>query len=189
MYLNWKDDQEYVALIEDLLEMDEVKRLEDYVHHNITNRLAHSISVSYRSFRLAKLFKLDACATARAALLHDLFYYKSCDKGDVGGRGHNYEHPRIALENALKLCDLNDLEQDIILKHMCGATLDIPSYAESWIVSLMDKESSMSECFEFCTKVAEDFYWRSAELTYKALVSTGLVPVRVEAYISEYFKR
>ncbi|MGX7107378.1 HD domain-containing protein [Hutsoniella sourekii] len=142
---NWQQDTEYVALIEDLLSAAEVQSLEQFVHHKVTNRLAHSLSVSYRSYRWAKRLNLNTRAIARAGLLHDLFFYEGVNKHEVGGRGHNFEHPRIALQNALKLTELSDLEQDIILKHMCGATRDIPKYAESWIVTLMDKQSAISE--------------------------------------------
>ena len=71
----WKQDLEYVALIEDLLEFEEVKKLNDYTQHHFTTRLDHSISVSYISYCIAKKHGLDVRATARAGLLHDLFYY------------------------------------------------------------------------------------------------------------------
>lgn len=145
MTLAWQKDKEYLEIVADLMDNDKVQSLEKFVHHKVTNRLAHSISVSYRSYRWAKRFNLDAVATARAALLHDLFYYECCDKNGIGGRGHNYEHPRIALKNALEITDLSAKEQDIIIKHMCGATLDIPRYGESVIVTLMDKQTAIFE--------------------------------------------
>lgn len=141
----WQTDQEYLALVEDLLNSEMVQKLKMYTHHHVTNRLAHSLSVSYRSYRWAKRLNLNTRAIARAGLLHDLFFYDSDTKHEVGGKGHNYEHPRIALENAKILTELSDLECDIILKHMAGATRDVPKYAESWIVSLMDKHSCIAE--------------------------------------------
>ncbi|MBK0348737.1 HD domain-containing protein [Aerococcaceae bacterium zg-ZJ1578] len=145
MSKDWKQNQEYIDLIADLLETNEVQRLETFVHHKVTNRLAHSISVSYRSYLWAKRLNLDTRAVARAGLLHDLFFYEGANKHLIGGKGHNWEHPRIALKNALKLTELTDLEQDIIVKHMFGATLSPPKYPESLIVSLMDKQSAISE--------------------------------------------
>lgn len=145
MTLSWQNDSEYLAIVEDLLEEVDVKRLESFVHHKVTNRLAHSLSVSYRSYRWAKRFRLDTRAIARAGLLHDLFFYEGHDKHEVGGKGHNYEHPRIALNNALKITELSDKEQDIIVKHMFGATLAAPKYTESLIVSLIDKQCSIYE--------------------------------------------
>ncbi|MBD3949540.1 HD domain-containing protein [Tuanshanicoccus lijuaniae] len=156
----WREDQEYIDLIADLLETDEVQRLESFVHHKVTNRLAHSISVSYRSYLWAKRLNLDTRAVARAGLLHDLFFYEGVDKHLVGGKGHNWEHPRIALENALKLTELSDLEQDIIVKHMFGATIALPKYKESFIVSLMDKQSAISELWVGAANLTYRMYGR-----------------------------
>ena len=145
MALTWRENKDYMEIVADLMGSEEVQALEKFVHHKVTNRLAHSISVSYRSYKIAKFLGLDEVATARAALLHDLFYYESCDKHCVGGKGHNYEHPRIALENALKLTELSEKEQDIIVKHMFGATLALPLYGESYLVTWMDKHSAICE--------------------------------------------
>lgn len=169
MTLNWGKDQEYVSLISDLLLLDTLQKLEQYQHHYVTNRLAHSISVSYRSYRWAKRFKLNYESVARAALLHDLFFYESKDKGSVGGKGHNYEHPRIALRNAQEIMNLTDLEQDIILKHMFGATFDLPKYAESWIVTLMDKESAVCEIVSAVISFTSMFAVSKSKLIYQKL--------------------
>lgn len=154
MALNWQNDAEYMALIEDLISLEEVQCLKKYVHHLVTDRLSHSLSVSYRSYRWAKRFKLNTRAIARAGLLHDLFYYESADKNQVGGKGHNWEHPRIALKNALKITEISELEQDIIVKHMFGATREFPKYPESYIVTLMDKQAAIFELsagfYRFC---------------------------------------
>lgn len=173
MTLNWQADHEYLSFVEEIMNLEEVKRLEKFVHHRFTNRLAHSISVSYRSFRWARRLGLNKRSIARAALLHDLFFYESQEKSKIGGKGHNYEHPRIALANAIKLVDLSDLEQDIILKHMFGATLDLPHYAESWIVTLMDKEAAISELYHgyISLLVAE---WRQASETYRSLIKPAM---------------
>lgn len=145
MTVKWQQDQEFIDLVADLLHHDDVMKLESFVHHKVTNRLAHSLSVSYRSFCWARRLGLNKRAIARAGLLHDLFFYEYLDKKSVGGKGHYYEHPRIAVKNAEKITQLSDLERDIILKHMFGATLDIPKYPESWVVTLMDKQSAIYE--------------------------------------------
>ncbi|KRM76317.1 metal dependent phosphohydrolase [Limosilactobacillus coleohominis DSM 14060] len=89
---------------------------------------------------------LDYRSTARAGLLHDLFYYDwRTTKFDLGS--HAFIHPRVALRNAEKITDLNDKERDIILKHMFGATLAVPKYLESLIVSLVDDYEAEHEFF------------------------------------------
>ena len=140
----WKQDLDYVALIEDLLECEEVKKLNDYTQHHFTTRLDHSISVSYISYCIAKKHNLDARATARAGLLHDLFYYDwRTTKFDEGT--HAYVHPRMACENAKKLTELSELECDIIIKHMWLATVALPKYKESYIVTFVDKYCAVKE--------------------------------------------
>ncbi|SEK89238.1 uncharacterized protein SAMN04488700_2435 [Carnobacterium iners] len=142
--LKWKQDLEYVALIEDLLDREEVKKLKEYTQHHFTTRLEHSISVSYLSYRIAKRYGLDTRSTARAGLLHDLFYYDwRTTKFNEGT--HAYVHPRMACENAKKITELNELECDIIIKHMWLATVALPKYKESYIVTFVDKYCAVKE--------------------------------------------
>ena len=54
-------------------------------------------------------------------------------------------HPRIAVRNARKLVNLNKKEEDIILKHMWGATIAPPKYKESYIVTMVDKYWAVKE--------------------------------------------
>ncbi|MBM6754772.1 HD domain-containing protein [Lactobacillus alvi] len=142
----WRNDKEYVALVADLLRQPAVQKLADYTQHHHSDRLQHSIAVSYDSYRIAKRLHLDYVSTARAGLLHDLFYYDwRTTKFDLGT--HAFIHPRVALRNAEKLTRLNSKERDIILKHMFGATLAVPKYAESLIVSLVDDYEAEHEFF------------------------------------------
>lgn len=140
----WKQDKEYMSYVADLLETAEVQRLSEFVQHLHSNRLEHSISVSYNSYRIAKKMNGDARATARAGLLHDLFYYDWRTTKFDGG-SHAYMHPRIAVKNAEKITELSALERDIIIKHMWGATIAPPRYKESYIVTMVDKYCAVKE--------------------------------------------
>ncbi|QIL46446.1 HD domain-containing protein [Vagococcus coleopterorum] len=144
MKKDWKKDQEYVALVEDLLATDEVQSLAEFTQHHYSTRLDHSIAVSYRSYLLAKRLGGDVRSTARAGLLHDLFYYDWRTEEYTGGT-HAYVHPRVALENAEKLTELNKRERDIIVKHMWLATIAPPRYKESYIVTMVDKYCAINE--------------------------------------------
>ncbi|GAW98362.1 HD domain-containing protein [Secundilactobacillus mixtipabuli] len=141
---DWRQDTEYVALVGDLLAKPEVQKLANYTQHHHSNRLDHSISVSYDSYLIAKKHHLNVRATARAGLLHDLFYYDwRTTKFNLGS--HAFIHPRVALRNAEKLTELSPMEKDIILKHMWGATAALPKYRESVIVSLVDDKEAVVE--------------------------------------------
>ncbi len=144
---DWRQDSEYVALVADLLAKPEVQKLANYTQHHHSNRLDHSISVSYDSYLIAKKHHLNVRATARAGLLHDLFYYDwRTTKFNLGS--HAFIHPRVALRNAEKLTELSPMEKDIILKHMWGATAALPKYlAKALLLDLVDDKDAVVEFF------------------------------------------
>ncbi|WP_311876528.1 HD domain-containing protein [Vagococcus carniphilus] len=166
MTLDWKNDIEYLELVEDLIYTEDVQSLSAFKQHRYSNRLEHSINVSYRSFLLAKKWNGNLRATARAGLLHDLFHYDWRTEKQAEG-SHAYAHPRVALSNAKKLTEISELEEDIIVKHMFGATVAPPKYKESYIVTLVDKYCA-------CEEVVVPFYKRAK---FKASTYFGLANV------------
>lgn len=141
---DWQKDQQYMAVVADLLIKPEVRKLKSITQHINSNRLDHSIMVSYKSYLLGKKMHLDYKAMARAGLLHDLFYYDwRTTKFNEGS--HAYVHPRIALVNAKKITKLSKKEEDIIVKHMWGATIAPPKYIESAMVSFVDDQCAIVE--------------------------------------------
>lgn len=151
----WRNDQEYMSYVGDLLAKKEVQKLANYTQHHFSTRLQHVITVSYLSYRLAKRFNLNAKATARAGLLHDLFYYDwRVTKFDRGT--HAWIHPRIAVRNAEKITTLTPLEKDIIIHHMFGATLCPPKSKEGFIVTCVDKYSATAEYSEHLLQEVEN---------------------------------
>jgi len=143
---NWQHDQAYREIVDGLLAEPSVQQLSDYIQHHHTDRLTHSISVSYRSYRIARRLHLDATAVARAGILHDLFYYDWRETKFESGN-HAYIHPRIALRNAERLTPLSPMERDIILKHMWGVTSALPKYRESLLVDIVDDYVAVTEFF------------------------------------------
>ncbi len=132
--------------IADLLELEEVQSLKDYRHHIVTTRFQHSLNVSYYNYLLCCLLGLDARSAARAGLLHDLYFYdtKAFTKSKNTIR-HSQYHPMAALDNALKLLPMNEREQDMIIKHMWPVTAQMPKYAETYVLTLVDKYCAMIE--------------------------------------------
>ena len=73
-----------------------------------------------------------------------MFYYDwRTTKFDEGT--HAYVHPRMACENAKKITELSELECDIIIKHMWLATVALPKYKESYVVTFVDKYCAVKE--------------------------------------------
>lgn len=141
------DDMEYNAIVKDILENTEFMRLDDFFHHN-SSILEHAKVVSYISYRICKYFNLDYTSAARGGLLHDFFLYdwRNHDEPELHrDKYHGLEHPRIALENAMKHFNVNEVEKDIIIKHMWPLTLVPPRYQESYIVTFVDKYVSSKE--------------------------------------------
>ena len=107
------------------------------------------MQVAYFTYITCKKLKLDYISATRGAMLHDLFLYdwrKKYRNTDISGL-HAFIHPRIALKNACQLFDLNDIEKDVIVKHMWPVTLGFPKYRESYIVTIMDKYSACLETY------------------------------------------
>ena len=68
-------------------------------------------------------------------------------------------HPAIALNNALKYYDLNEIQKDIIVKHMFPVTKSFPSYKESWLVTLVDKTVSAYEMLKYKVPTYAGIYY------------------------------
>ncbi len=140
-------EKEYFDTVGDILGHGEFLKLKDYFHHN-SSIYHHVHDVAYLSYRISKFLKLDYRSAARGALLHDFFLYdwRNHDVPDLPrDKFHGLEHPKIAAANAKKHFSINDMEEDIILKHMWPLTMMPPKYKESFVVSFVDKYLSSKE--------------------------------------------
>lgn len=142
MNLNSIDD-EYLYIVNEILEEKEFDRLKDLVHHGL-NRYDHSLKVSYYSYKISKFLKLNYESSAKAGLLHD-FFITSNDQSAKDRMKSMFVHPKIAVENSNKYFKINKVEEDIIKSHMFPMSLFIPKYAESWVVNTVDKVVSIAE--------------------------------------------
>ena len=139
-----QSEYEFYDLIADLLQSQEVQGLKNYQHHIMTTRFQHCLNVSYYNYKICRFLKLDADSAAVAGLLHDLYYYDTkaytSQKPEIR---HSRNHPRRALQNAEKMLQLNDRERDMISKHMWPVTTDRPKYAETYLITFVDKYCAM----------------------------------------------
>lgn len=145
------EDLIFKSYLEEVMKKKKFLKMNRYIQHGNTSCLLHSIAVSYYSYRLAKFLRLNIHEKEliRGALLHDYFLYdwhaKYKPTRNVGLHGRI--HPKIALFNARKDYDINELEADIIARHMFPLTFTPPKYKESIIVCLVDKVLSTYEVF------------------------------------------
>ncbi len=166
------NDKEYMEIVKDIINNETVADMKKYRQHYDINTFEHCLNVSYISYRICKKLKLDYKSMARGAMLHDLFLYdwrNSKKQLNLDGY-HAFVHPKIALENASKLYNLNDKEKDIIVKHMWPVTLALPKYKETYIITLVDKYSALQESAQYFRNKIE-----SKKLFKYAYIFLGLI--------------
>lgn len=136
---------EFKLIIKDIIENDTVKQMQNFRQHYDTSCFEHCFKVAWYNYIICKKLNLDYVSAARAGMIHDLFLYDWRKPQPGRKRLHAFHHPRIAMENSLKLFDLNKKEKDIILKHMWPLTIVPPRYLESYIITLVDKYCTLHE--------------------------------------------
>lgn len=141
-------DMEYLDCIGDLINHEMVRSMKNYVQHCDIDCLEHSLYVSYSSYLICRRLGLDDRSAARGGLLHDFFLYDWHVKNQHRGL-HGFAHPHIALQNANRYFQLNELEQDIISKHMWPLTISLPQHKEAFIVAMADKYCAFMEICNF----------------------------------------
>ena len=141
--------KEFNNIVKDIIENKTIQNLQFYKHHYSSNRYEHCYSVSYYSYKICRFLGIDHVSAARAGFLHDLFLY-DCENPKTRPKNHIKNHPKVALKNAEKLFTLNDIEKDIILKHMWPVTFSTPKYLETFVVTLVDKYCALKEWSNFC---------------------------------------
>lgn len=141
--------KEFYNITKDLIHNPIVQQMKNYRQHYDSSCYEHCIEVAYWSYLYCKKHNLDYIAIARAAILHDLFLYDwRHSRKKLGLNGfHAFVHPQIALNNALKICDLSQKEQDIILKHMWPITVIPPKSMEAFIITFVDKYCALLESY------------------------------------------
>jgi len=146
--INSSVDKEYLDCICDLINHEKVRLMKNYIQHGDIDCLGHSLYVSYSSYLICRRIGLDYRSAARGGLLHDFFLYDWHWEKPYKGL-HGFIHPRIALQNANRFFRLNDLEKEIICRHMWPLTITPPKYREAYIVSAADKYCAFMEISKF----------------------------------------
>lgn len=142
-------DKRYMECVYDIISSEPFERMNDFIQHGTTTTLEHCLSVSYISYKICKYYNFDYISAARGGLLHDLFLYDwHTHRKETGNRFHGFTHPVVALHNAERYYDLNDVEKDIIKKHMWPLTVVPPKTKEGFVVMYADKYCGLKETVE-----------------------------------------
>ena len=130
-------DQDYTRIVNHILNNEEFNKIKKIEHHGVS-RFDHSLKVSYYSYKMSKILRLNYQDVARAGLLHD-FFLSNEERTTKDRFLSTFVHPKKAVKNAEEVFGINEREADIIRTHMFPVNLSIPRYAESWIVNFVDK--------------------------------------------------
>ncbi|HEX2986304.1 MAG TPA: HD domain-containing protein [Caproiciproducens sp.] len=154
MALTPEEKQYFNQCAADLLKSPSVLQMKKYIQHADISCLEHSVSVAYYAFALCRRLNMnvDCKSLIRGALLHDFFLYDWHKDSEEREGLHAFTHPKTALKNAEERFPLNDIERDIIVKHMWPLTLTPPKYRETFLVTLSDKFCSVIETLRIYPK-------------------------------------
>ena len=135
--------QAYFEEVKHILQNKQFVELSKFVHHQWTNRLMHSVNVSYLSWHLAKKLGCDATVAARAGLLHDFCLYDFKEE-TPNGEHQAFYRPKVAAENSYEVFQVSEKEWNAIRTHMFPLG-PIPNSKEGWIITLADKICAVTE--------------------------------------------
>jgi uncharacterized protein len=141
-------NKEFLKIIQPLLQNQQVLQMNNFQHHKNFTCLQHSIHVSESCYKICKKLHLDYVSASKAALLHDLFLYDWHSSNGIKRHYlHGFFHPKESYKNACCIMKLNDIEKDMILKHMWPLTIKLPKYKETYVICLVDKICCINEVF------------------------------------------
>ena len=140
-----KNKEEFENIIKDIKENEKVNLMKNYRQHFNTSCYEHCYNASYYCFLIAKKLHWDYKSVARAAMLHDLFLYDWRKRENDRKGFHAFTHGNTACQNACKLFNLTEKEQNIIKRHMFPVTLIPPKSKEGLLLTLVDKYCGLIE--------------------------------------------
>jgi len=143
--------KEFYDIYNEFYQNDKYKKLRNDIHHGLS-KMKHIERVAKYSFYVAKVCKMDYVSATRGAFLHDFFLNEEVDKSNF--KKYLEIHPSIALKNAKENFNINNIEKDIIFKHMYPISKNVPTYRETLVVSICDKLASVYEFFRFQLKMS-----------------------------------
>lgn len=137
-------------IFEDFANNPKVKVMSQFKQHGQITTYDHCVHVVNVGLKLAKKLR---CTNEQmqnlivGGMLHDYFLYDYHITGARLPEGiHAWVHPSIALKEADKTFELNNVQRNIIETHMFPTTLrHIPKSKEAWIVCLVDKYCATAE--------------------------------------------
>ena len=140
-------EEEFETIIKKIKNSEEFQKRKQYKHHDKITVYDHSLNVSKKAYRIAKIFHTDYKSAAIAGLLHD-FYENPWQEDNTKRKffqKHGFTHAKNALYNSKKHFEeyMKPKIENAILRHMFPLNIRPPKYSTGWIVTLADKIVSL----------------------------------------------
>ncbi|MEE8402247.1 MAG: HD domain-containing protein [Candidatus Hydrothermarchaeaceae archaeon] len=154
--------EDFHSHIENLANLEELRRLSNYPGHRHfgrnAGRLRHSYLTAWLSYKLASRLDLDVGIAARAGLLHDIGY---TPRGP-GALNQMLHHARRA---SIKISGMDEDRQisEMVHRHMFPLGRP-PTSAESWVLWVADKTAFILEFFRAETLFQGDELWKKIDI-------------------------
>ena len=132
----------------DIINSEKFISQKKFRQHRRTSLYDHTLNVACYSLKIADKYKIkvDKSSLIRGCLLHDYYFYDWHIR-DKSHRLHGFSHAGVAMRNACKDYELNEIEKNMIYTHMFPVNLRIPKYKESIILCISDKICAIIEFF------------------------------------------
>lgn len=143
-----KEKDNFYEKINHIITHEEVRRMQDFMQHGITDTYTHCLNVAFSCYKFVKKhnIKINEDELLKGALLHDFYLYDWHENKKEREGFHGFKHPNRALINAKKYFELTQKEENIISSHMWPLTLrNYPKSKEAVIVCIMDKWCAVAE--------------------------------------------
>ena len=150
MKLSTLEQEKFDELSKDLLNNEDVLKMQDFIQHGKVTTYSHCVDVAKTALHLNNLLKLNADEKTiiEAGLLHDFYLYDWHDSSVKVPlfKMHGFTHARKASENAKVIINTDDKVCKAICSHMWPLTLrDIPLSKEAWLLCIADKICATKE--------------------------------------------
>ena len=132
---------EFYKIVKEYTKNVEFQEMKKCAHHG-TSRYDHSVRVAYETYKVCKKLKMDYEEITIAALLHD-FYTDEVNNLPQKERLQN--HPEIACQNARRVFQISEEQEEMIRTHMFPITKEIPKSKAAWIIDGIDDVVAIKE--------------------------------------------
>ena len=170
MKITLEEQQRLEDIYQSFLHNEKILKMKEFNMHRGSNCYEHSFKVAKKAIRYAirsRRKNINFEFILLGAILHDYYLYDwRKDRSQL--KGHTKNHPKIALNNAIKDFGINKEVEHIIKSHMWPLnTKDYPTSREAKLVSISDKVVSLCESL---TSISYKNKHRDKYLTYISIL-------------------